>query len=100
MLDKTLNGGGYTPTRGEGAFARQLLIASALRSLPARRTKSASPTSLPQSSSPVPPPEQKHSPGGALPLTAGDGDSPSRKSDVKIEIRTDVDKKGEVKPSD
>ena len=49
MLDKTLNGGGYTPTRGEGVLARQLLIASALRSLAAGRTKSASPTSSPQS---------------------------------------------------
>jgi len=103
MLDKTLNGGGYTPTGGESTFTRQLAIASILRSTSARRPNTGFSASLPQSSSAVPIPEQKHSPGVLLPSAARDGDSLSRKSEPKIEIRKSdvtVDTKGEVTPSD
>src|SRR5947208_3182961 len=97
MLDKTLNGDGYTPTGGESAFTRQLAIASILRSTSARRPNTGSSAALPQSSPAVPPPEQKRSPGVLLPSAARDGDSPTRKSDVKSEPQVHITAKSDVK---
>src|SRR2546423_1385654 len=97
MLDKTLNGDGYTPTGGESAFTHQLAIASVLRSTSARRPNTGSSASLPQSSSAVPTPEQKPSPGVLLPSAARDGDSLPRKSDVKSEPQVHITAKSEPK---
>jgi hypothetical protein len=86
MLDKTLNGDGYTPVKADGAFARQLAIASALRSSAARRSN----TLRLASSSPASPPDgttsQKHSPGVTLPPAVRDGDSLPRKSEPKNQV--------------
>ena len=84
MLDKTLNGAGFTPVKADTALTHQLRLASTLRSSSAR------PNTLRLTSLPSAFTSQKPSPGGTLPLATRDSDSPSRKSEPKIEDKASV----------
>jgi hypothetical protein len=90
MLSKPSTAGDYTPIKGD-RFARQLAIASALRSqsAPAAKT-STSASSSPVRSEPAGEPSASSLPPGDLTIHAADRDSLPLESQPKFSVSPDV----------